>query len=92
MRSCPPRYSSRSTLFHTTHGYYAEGVEAGTAVLPEGWEGRVLTREIPGVESGSVTAHFPDLHDLCVSKLVVDRTVVLARAITQAERPSSASD
>ena len=60
------------SLFHTTHGYYAEGVEAGTAILPDGWEGRVLTVAAPDAD-GDVTVHFPDLHDLCASKLVAAR-------------------
>lgn len=63
-------YMSR---FHTTHGYYAEGVEAGTAVLPDGWEGRVRTLTSTSVDGAEVTVHFPEVHDLCVSKLVAAR-------------------
>ena len=29
------------SLFHETHGYYAQGVEISTAVLPAGWEDRL---------------------------------------------------
>jgi hypothetical protein len=61
------------SLFHTTHGYYAEGVEWGTAVLPDGWEGRVLTLTAPAVDGDVVAVHFPELHDLCISKLVAAR-------------------
>jgi hypothetical protein len=61
------------SLFHTTHGYYAEGVEWGTAALPDGWEGRVLTLTAPAVDGDMVTVHFPELHDLCTSKLVAAR-------------------
>lgn len=72
------------SVFHTTHGYYAEGVEPGTAVLPAGWEGRVLTLHVPAVDGEDVVVHFPELHDLCVSKLVAgrpkDRSFVAALA------------
>lgn len=61
------------SLFHTTHGFYAEGVEEGTAVLPDGWEGRVLSKAAPGIDGAKITIHFPELHDLCVSKLVAAR-------------------
>ncbi|MEX1164322.1 MAG: DUF6036 family nucleotidyltransferase [Nitriliruptor sp.] len=62
------------SLFHTTHGYYAEGVEAGTAVLPSGWEGRVLTLTVADARGAEFSVHFPELHDLCISKLVAART------------------
>lgn len=59
--------------FHTTFGYYAEGVERGTARMPEGWEGRVVTRRAELAGGDQVTVHFPEVHDLCVSKLVAGR-------------------
>jgi hypothetical protein len=30
------------SLFHETHGYYAQGVDSTTAVLPAGWKGRLV--------------------------------------------------
>lgn len=34
-----------ASIFHATFGYYAQGVEAVTAVLPDGWEGRLVRFE-----------------------------------------------
>ena len=31
-----------ASMFHATFGYYAQGVEAVTAVLPEGWRDRCV--------------------------------------------------
>ena len=31
-----------ASMFHATFGYYAQGVEAVTAVLPEGWQDRLV--------------------------------------------------
>src|SRR5882762_9752570 len=28
--------------FHDTYGYYAQGVEEGTAILPDGWKVRLV--------------------------------------------------
>ncbi len=30
------------SMFHTTHDFYVHGVSTETAVLPEGWEGRLV--------------------------------------------------
>lgn len=34
--------------FHDAFGYYAQGVESTTAVLPKGWEGRLKRLQTPG--------------------------------------------
>jgi hypothetical protein len=31
-----------ASMFQETHGYYAQGVEPGTAILPEGWQRRLV--------------------------------------------------
>ena len=36
-----------ASMFHGTFGYYAQGVEAVTAVLPEGWRDRLVRFESP---------------------------------------------
>lgn len=59
--------------FHASHGYYAEGVERGTARLPDGWEGRIVTLEARTIDDEAIKVHFPEVHDLCVSKLVAGR-------------------
>ncbi len=57
--------------FHETFGYYAQGVELHTAVLPVGWEGRaeILDRS----DSRPGVARCLEPHDLVVSKLVAGR-------------------
>jgi hypothetical protein len=37
--------------FHDTFGYYAQGVEEGTATLPHGWQERLVPIKRPGRES-----------------------------------------
>lgn len=67
--------------FHETHGIYGQGVSISTAVLPSGWEGRLVAFESP--EAGESRAVCLDPHDLVVSKLVAEREkdFVFARAL-----------
>lgn len=57
--------------FHETHGYYAQGVEITTAVLPVGWEDRAEIFDRPDSRPGYARCLEP--HDLVVSKLVAGR-------------------
>jgi hypothetical protein len=57
--------------FHETFGVYGQGVGISTAILPEGWEDRLVAFEDP--EAGSSRALCLDPHDLVVSKLVAGR-------------------
>lgn len=59
------------SLFHETHGYYAQGVTPKTATLPRGWRERLVVYEAPG--TAGVRAHCLDLHDLWLSKAVAGR-------------------
>jgi hypothetical protein len=54
--------------FHETYGYYAQGVGERTAVLPEGWEARLVPVPTP-VGTGLCL----EPHDLVVSKYVAGR-------------------
>jgi hypothetical protein len=54
--------------FHETYGYYAQGVGEKTAVLPEGWQ----TRLVP-VATPSATGLCLEPHDLVISKYVAGR-------------------
>lgn len=57
--------------FHEEFGYYAQGVSVATAVLPVGWEDRVVAyKEEEAAPSRAVCL---DPHDLVVSKLVAGR-------------------
>jgi hypothetical protein len=54
--------------FHETYGYYAQGVGPTTAVLPEGWESRLVAVHGPGTRGA--TGWCLEVHDLLLSKLV----------------------
>lgn len=57
--------------FHETYGYYAQGVSVGTAVLPNGWETRLVAIDTPGTSPGRGLCLEP--HDCVASKLVAGR-------------------
>lgn len=57
--------------FHETYGYYAQGVEISTAILPTGWEQRAEVLDRSDSRPGFARCLEP--HDLVVSKLVAGR-------------------
>lgn len=59
--------------FHETHGYYADGVDQNTAVLPEGWYDRVASVSVETDHKAHVTALCIEPHDVAISKLVAER-------------------
>jgi len=91
------------SLFHDTFGYYIDGVGHDTAVLPQGWNGRLVA--LCNANTNGCTGWCLEPHDLCVSKLVagrekdhefvaalvharlIDPTVIQARAATLPEAP-----
>jgi hypothetical protein len=56
------------SLFHSTHGFYIDGVDEVTARLPEGWHARAMVRSF-SVDGRIVKAVAPSPDDLIVSKL-----------------------
>jgi hypothetical protein len=54
--------------FHDTHGFWIDGVDETTAILPRGWRSRAVTAQI-GVDGRAVLAVAPSPIDLVVSKL-----------------------
>ena len=60
-----------ASLFQATHGYYAQGVEPKTAILPTGWKKRLVPFSPP--ETNGVTAYCLELHDLWISKAMAGR-------------------
>lgn len=54
--------------FHETYGYYAQAVAKTTAVLPDGWEGRLVP-----VPTSAGTGLCLEPHDLLISKYVAGR-------------------
>lgn len=59
--------------FHSTFGYYAQGVALETARLPTGWEERLVLFEREDTGEGEALARCLDPHDLVVAKLVAGR-------------------
>lgn len=57
--------------FHELHGYYAQGVGEGTAVLPNGWRNRLVA--VINENTNGVTGLCLEVHDLAISKLVAQR-------------------
>ncbi len=59
--------------YHQHFGVYADGISLTEVALPIGWEGRLRSEET--VDSAGadnpVTLLFPEIHDLCASKLTV---------------------
>lgn len=53
--------------FHSTHGFYIQGVSVNTAYLPEGWASR-LVQVSSGPAQGSI-GFCLEPHDLCAAKL-----------------------
>lgn len=57
--------------FHTTFGYYAQGVAPETAILPDGWQARLVAVRGPGTRGA--TGWCLEVHDLVLSKYVAGR-------------------
>lgn len=59
------------SMFHDTFGYYAQGVGKETAVLPAGWEDRLIPVATPATRGA--TGWCLEIHDLVISKYVAGR-------------------
>ena len=57
--------------FHEQNGYYAQGVGPETAVLPDGWEERLIV--VNNENTNGVSGLCLEVHDLAISKLVAAR-------------------
>ncbi|ACT52084.1 KfrB domain-containing protein [Methylovorus glucosotrophus] len=57
--------------FHDMYGYFADPVDRNTAILPKGWEGRLVNLKTPA--TNGVTGLCLDPHDLFVSKMAAGR-------------------
>lgn len=60
-----------ASIFHSTFGYYAQGVVESTAQLPAGWRDRLVRFETPA--TAGVVAWCLEPHDLWVSKAIAGR-------------------
>lgn len=59
------------SLFHEQNGYYAQGVGPETALLPDGWEERLII--VNNEKTNGVSGLCLEVHDLAISKLVAAR-------------------
>jgi len=57
--------------FHDTFGYYAQGVDFTTAILPTNWQRRLIP--ICNKNTNGITGLCLEVHDMLVSKLVANR-------------------
>ena len=57
--------------FHEQYGYYAQGVGPETAVLPQGWENRLV--RIENENTRGVVGLCLEVHDLAISKYAAGR-------------------
>jgi hypothetical protein len=57
--------------FHETYGYYAQGVSAETATLPDGWQARLIPVTTPATRGA--TGLCLEVHDLLIAKYVAGR-------------------
>ncbi len=57
--------------FHETFGYYAQGVEEGTATLPRGWQDRLVP--VKNANTRGATGWCLEVHDLVISKYAAGR-------------------
>jgi hypothetical protein len=57
--------------FHETFGYYAQGVGPETAVLPDGWQDRLV--RVESSRTHGAVGLCLEIHDLVISKYVAER-------------------
>ncbi len=69
------------SIFHETFGYYAHGVAADTAILPDGFRERLIP--IQNENTLFVTGWCLEIHDLAASKLAAgrDKDISFVRAL-----------
>ncbi len=59
------------SFFHDEFGYYAQGVGPTTAVLPSGWETRLVV--VSNENTRGAVGHCLEIHDLLAAKYVAAR-------------------
>lgn len=62
--------------FHEQFGYYAQGVGKETAMLPRGWQKRLV--RVKNANTGGVEGLCLEVHDLAISKYIAGREKDLA--------------
>ena len=59
------------SLFHETHGYYAQAVDSTTSKLPRNWQNRLIA--ISNKNTNGIKGLCLEVHDLIISKLFASR-------------------
>jgi hypothetical protein len=57
--------------FHEIFGYYAQGVGPETAILPDGWQDRLV--KVESARNGGAVGLCLEIHDLTISKYLAGR-------------------
>jgi hypothetical protein len=77
--------------FHATFGYFADGISPDTAILPAGWEKRLIA--LSNENTGGATGWCLEPHDLAFTKLAARRekdiafvSALLRHKLTRASR------
>ena len=65
------RAIGEGSSFHELNGYYAQGVGPQTAILPEGWQSRLVA--VKNENTKGITGYCLEVHDLAISKIVAMR-------------------
>lgn len=63
---------SEMSVFHQTHGFWVDPVGPETAIVPPGWEERLVP--VHNANTRAATGWCLEVHDLAVSKLFAGRT------------------
>jgi hypothetical protein len=69
--------------FHESFGYYADPVDEKTAVLPRGWQGRLIN--LPEGDTAGVRGLCLEPHDLAISKYFArrDKDIAFTRELAR---------
>ena len=72
-----------ASLFHETHGYYADPVDDRAALLPKGWRHRLVN--LPPGDTNGAKGLCLDPHDMAVSKYIAgrDKDLELLRSLVR---------
>ena len=60
-----------ASKFHEQYGYYAQGVAPDTAILPRGWQRRLV--RVENANTGGYAGLCLEVHDLAISKYIAGR-------------------
>lgn len=69
--------------FHQSYGYYADPVDAATAILPKGWKGRLVN--LPAGDTEGVRGLCLDPYDLAIAKYAArrEKDIVFTRQLAR---------